>query len=151
MKSIPDHKQSPFQASHWPAFTVQEDRAAASTQGLIDGRQAERGGERVRVWAHGAVPAHFVRQLTGAFIALVPCRRQLLLIWYCLYRQAVALCWGAAGNVPLLILIFLLCCWVTGVGSGGDVAWYITDVWLCTLQEVYLNKEMNHWLWLQQL
>lgn len=120
-----DHKRSPFQPSHWPAFTVQEDRAAALTEGLADRGQAEGGGESVRVRAHGAVPTHFVRQLTGALVALFPCRGQLLLmrggIRSCLAHQAVALCRGAAGNVPLLILIFLLGCWVTGVGSGGDV------------------------------
>lgn len=121
---------------HSPAFTVQEDRAAAFTESLADGRQAEGGGESVRVRTHGAVPTHFVRQLTGALVALLPRRGQLLLVRggipSCFYHQAVALCGGAAGNVPLLILIVFLGCWVTGVGSGVD-GWVKTPSVSCTI------------------
>ncbi len=130
---------SPFQPTHWPAFNVQEDRAAAFTEGLADGGQAERGGESVRVRAHGAVPTHFVRQLAGALVALLPRRGQLLLVWggirSRLYHQAVALCGGAAGDVPLLVLVFLLGCWVTGVGSGRD-SWFETPSVSCNIDSV---------------
>lgn len=104
--------------TYWPALVVQEDRTAALTQGLTDWRQAEGGGEGVRVRPHGAVSTHFVRQLTGTLVQLLSSWRQLLpRLWWgiCpnLSRQALALQGGAAGNVPLLILIFLLGCWGT--------------------------------------
>lgn len=110
-------------AEHWPALIVQEDRAAALTQGLANWRQAERGGEGVRVRPHGAVSTHFVRQLTGTLVRLLPSWRQLLPrlgggIGPNPDRQTLALQGGAAGHVPLLILVFLLGCWGSRAWSG---------------------------------